>query len=318
MSLNLVKKYIPIFLAAVLIFIGFAWLFFTPPPQEFPVNTYFTIESGESLGSIATSLDRNRIVRSSEFFRGVVTLIFLSSRGAVAGEYYFEKPLNVLEVAKRVIGGDLVVDPAKITIPEGLSKTETAEVIQKSIPSFDILDFVAKAEEGYIFPDTYFFPKNISSYDAVRLTRKNFDQRILPLSEKIEAFEESLPDIIKMASILELEASDSKARKIISGILWNRIEIGMPLQVDVSFKYINGKNSFELTLDDLAIDSPYNSYKYKGLPPTPISNPSLDAIEAAVAPEESDYVYYISDKSGEMHYAKTFEEHKKNKAKYLK
>ncbi len=92
----------------------------------------------------------------------------------------------------------------------------------------------------------------------------------------------------------------------------------MPLQVDVSFKYINGKGTSELTGDDLEIDSPYNSYKYAGLPPTPIANPGLDSIRAALLPIESPYFYFLSDKDGVMHYAATFEEHKKNKLLYLR
>jgi UPF0755 protein len=120
-----------------------------------------------------------------------------------------------------------------------------------------------------------------------------------------------------MASIIEKEARTMEARQIIAGILWKRISIGMPLQVDVSFKYINGKVTEDLTLADLKIDSPYNSYLYKGLPPTPIANPGLDSIKATIKPIKTDYLYFLSDKNGGMHYAKDYAEHLHNKELYL-
>ena len=121
-----------------------------------------------------------------------------------------------------------------------------------------------------------------------------------------------------MASIIEKEARTMETRQIIAGILWKRLELGMPLQVDVSFKYINGKTTKNLTLADLKIDSPYNSYLYKGLPPTPISNPGLDAIKAAISPTKTDYLYFLSDRKGLMHYAKTYQQHLQNKELYLR
>jgi UPF0755 protein len=127
----------------------------------------------------------------------------------------------------------------------------------------------------------------------------------------------SLKDSIIMASILENEARTTESRKIIAGILWKRLYLGMPLQVDSTFSYINGKNTYDLTLDDLKINSPYNTYLYKGLPPGPISNPGLDAINDAIYPTKTPYLYFLSSKSGDMYYAKTFEEHKRNKELYL-
>ena len=120
-----------------------------------------------------------------------------------------------------------------------------------------------------------------------------------------------------MASIIEKEAHTSDDRRVISGILWERLKIGMPLQVDATFLYINGKNTYDLSVDDLAIDSPYNTYKYAGLPIGPIGNPGLDSLEAALAPMTSPYLYYLSDKSGKTYYARTFNEHKRNREKYM-
>jgi UPF0755 protein len=109
-----------------------------------------------------------------------------------------------------------------------------------------------------------------------------------------------------------------ESRQIVAGILWKRLSLEMPLQVDASFKYINGKNTSNLTLEDLKIDSAYNSYLYKGLPPTPICNPGLSSITATLTPIKTNYLYFLTDRRGEMHYAKTYSEHLQNKELYLK
>ena len=121
-----------------------------------------------------------------------------------------------------------------------------------------------------------------------------------------------------MASLIEKEASGEKDRNIVSGILWKRIEKGIPLQVDAPFLYILGKESSELTKSDLSINSPFNTYKYKGLTPSPIGNPGLDSIKAAINPEDSPYLYYLHDAEGNIHYARTYSEHQKNIRTYLK
>jgi UPF0755 protein len=148
--------------------------------------------------------------------------------------------------------------------------------------------------------------------------KKTFDQKIESLSDDILVSKHSLKEIIIMASLIEKEANGEEDRNIVSGILWKRIDKGIPLQVDAPFLYILGKESSELTRSDLAINSPFNTYKYKGLPPSPIGNPGLASIKAAISPKESPYLYYLHDKEGIIHYAKTFTEHQNNIKKYLK
>ena len=145
----------------------------------------------------------------------------------------------------------------------------------------------------------------------------NFNKKMEPWKGAIENSGHSLRDIIIMASILEREATTEKDKTMVAGILWKRISLGMPLQVDATFMYLLGKKSSELTVSDLKMKSAYNTYQNKGLPAGPIANPGIVAIRAAIIPTESPYLYYLSDNNDEMHYAKTFEEHKANKAKYL-
>ena len=172
--------------------------------------------------------------------------------------------------------------------------------------------------EGYLFPDTYFLSPNIKAGDLILMMRENFARQIQPFEGDILKSKRTLNDIVIMASIIEKEANGSlETKRIVSGILWKRLSLKMPLQVDAPFVYYNGKNSYTLTKEDLAKDNPYNTYINKGLPPTPISNPGIDSLRAAIAPTQTSYLYFLSDKKGNVYYAKTFAEHQKNRELYL-
>lgn len=202
------------------------------------------------------------------------------------------------------------VQTVRVTIPEGFTLVQIAKRLE-GFGMFPAEDFLktASGEEGFLFPDTYEFFKESSPEAVVRKMKENFSKKV---GAKISR------DVIIMASLLEEEASSERDRKIISGILWKRIEAGLPLQVDATLTYVTGRASRELTEEDLNLSSPYNTYKILGLPLGPISNPGLQAIEAALNPEPSPYWFYLSDKNGDIHYAKNFEEHKLNKEKYLR
>lgn len=300
-------------LLSVLSFISFL----ATPPRTFVSNTIFTVEEGSTLSHIAMTLKTHHYIRSEIMFKILTTTIFADGNDAVAGDYNFEKPITVFTVAQRIVSGDFDLTPIKVTVPEGLNKFELAELLRTKIPNFDSEKFVSAAPEGYLFPDTYFFPPNVTSEKIIKIMQDNFYKKIATVQQGIANFGQPLEDVIKMASIIETEARQFETRQIISDILWKRIETGMPLQVDVSFKYVNGKTTAQLTHADLAIDSPYNSYRYEGLPPTPIANPGLDSILAAITPKDTKYLFFLSDAHGTMHYAATFEEHKKNKALYI-
>jgi UPF0755 protein len=286
-------------------------------PNNFVVNTLFTIEDGMTLDEVAHSLKSEGYIRSDVTLKLIVKAIFKNENGVTAGDYSFERPLSVVGVAKRILAGDFHLDPVRVTVPEGLNKYETADLLVKRLPHLNKEEFIAVASEGYLFPDTYFFPPNITPEKIVEVMRGNFDRRVATLEDKIAKFGRPLDDVITMASIVETEARKFDTRQKISDILWRRLNEGMPLQVDVSFKYINGKTTFDLTLADLTLDSPYNTYKYAGLPPTPIANPGLDSILATVTPHETKFYFFLSDENGEMHYAETFDDHIANKRKYL-
>jgi len=158
---------------------------------------------------------------------------------------------------------------------------------------------------------------NANEQSVLQAMRENFNDHIKELAPEIASSTHSLSDVIIMASILEKEAFNTKDRRMIAGVLWNRLKKGMALQVDATFLYTLGKGTFQLTKADLAADSPYNTYKNKGLPPTPIGSPSLDSIEAALNPIPNNYLYFLADHDGVTHYCKDYDCQLANKELYF-
>jgi UPF0755 protein len=180
-----------------------------------------------------------------------------------------------------------------------------------------------KREEGKYFPDTYLVPKQITLEAVRQLLRRTFDEKTAPLGLNNSASGLTAEEVIILASLVERETKTDADRALVAGVLSNRLKIGMKLDVDATVQYVIGFTKADgwwkknLTSEDLQIKSPYNTYLYAGLPPSPICNPGLAALKAVLDPTETDYFYYLSDKTGAMHYAVTFSEHKANIAKFL-
>lgn len=291
---------------------------FLQAPASFKSDSIVTVPKGATLSDIATMLEKEGLILSPFWFRNSI-ILFRGERTAMAGDYYFEKPTHVFAVARRVAFGDHRLAPLRVTLPEGTTAEEMAVILDEKIPGFNAKHFIAlaKPKEGRLFPDTYFFLPTVKEEDIVLALERNFERQIATIEAQIERFGKPLGQIIVMASLLEEEARTSETRRIISGILWKRIAIGMMLQVDAVFPYILGKNTYEVTEKDLSFNSPYNTYRYEGLPPGAIANPGLDSILAAVTPIKTPYLYYLSDRAGRMYYARDFETHKVNKELYL-
>ncbi|MCX6703170.1 MAG: endolytic transglycosylase MltG [Candidatus Zambryskibacteria bacterium] len=319
---SLISRYKNIFfaicgslLALILVFYIAVWR----TPTDFPVDTIVSVNRGESLEEITQKFASLRLIRSPFAFRSLVILLG-GEKKVTAGDYLMTNKESPLTLAWRIIEGRLGMEPIKVTIPEGLNVSEISGILGKKLALFDAELFLreAKDKEGYLFPDTYFLPPTAKPVDVILKMQKNFDEKMRSVETDIEKFGKPFDEVLIMASILEGEAKDTESRKIVAGILWKRISIGMPLQVDATFKYINGKDSSNLTLDDLKMDNAYNTYTNRGLPPTPINNPGLDALLAAVTPTKTEYLYFLTGNDGKMYYAKTFEQHKVNKQKYLR
>jgi len=303
---------------ALLLVASLYWVLFVPA-RGFPVGETIVIPRGAAVSEVADILKERNVVSSPFLFR-VYMKMFKRGDTVLAGAYLLNKKQSLLGIVDRITSGDFHLENIKVLITEGMDVLDIAKKLKTDLPYFDDKKFIelATKEEGYLFPDTYFFIDGVAPESVIAMMKDNFTKKTAGLEQKISASGHTLAEIVTMASIIEREAVTPKDRRIISGILWKRISIRMPLQVDATFDYINGKGTSSLTIDDLKIDSPYNTYVYRGLPPGPIGNPGLDCIIAALEPEKTPYLYYLSDKGGTIHYAKTFEEHVKNKMKYLK
>jgi UPF0755 protein len=293
-------------------------LFLMSAPQAFPSKQVILIKEGMTLSDISAELKTESVIRSKALFEALAVL----SSGEVnmkAGVYYFEEPVNAFSVARRVAMGQYGLSSVRVTIPEGSSTEDIAAILKSRLPSFDTDTFLAEASdmEGELFPDTYFFLPTVTPDLVISQMRDTFDKKTEAIESEIKDSGHSLHDLVTMASILEKEAYTLADKRMIAGILWKRIKEGMPLQVDATFLYINGKNTYQLTKDDLAMNSPYNTYRNKGLPPGPITNPGLDSILAAATPEDSPYFFYLSDKTGKLYFSENFDEHKTNKIEHL-
>lgn len=313
-----IKRVWLISIVLVLCFVFLSVRAITKTPMLFENGTIVFIERGDSLATISDKLIDAHVIDSLQLFQFFI-LLFGSDKQISAGEYYFSGPQPVPKVALQMIGAKFNIAPAKVTFPEGMTVYEMSLVLDTKLTNFDREAFMvlAKDKEGYLFPDTYFFSRRATAEEVLIQLEKNFKIRTAELEVLFAQSSKSFEDNLIMASIVEKEASGESDRAIIAGILWQRLAIGMPLQVDATLAYVTGKSSAELTLTDLGMHSPYNTYNNKGLPPTPIANPGLAAIEATLVPVKTEYLFYLHDAEGIIHYAKTFDQHRENKRLYL-
>lgn len=307
------RKYV---LGGIFLFIVFYLLAFSVP-RHFPKENIITIEKGSGLAELSHKLEREGVIRSAFWFR-VSVIILGGEKGVRAGEYYLDSRDNAITLAWRLVEGKHNLITERITIPEGYTVKQIADIFDDRFPFFDEVVFRGLAKEGYMFPDTYFMPVNITAESVKDLLENNFQRKIAQFKEEIDASGFTEEEIITLASILESEGKVKEDRQIISGILRKRLDIGMGLQVDASLWYVTGRGSADLTQEDLNSNSPYNTYKYPGLPPGPISNPGLESIEAALRPTLTPYLYFLTGDDGKMHYARTFDQHVANKRAYIR
>jgi UPF0755 protein len=288
------------------------------PPTDFPSGLVIEITPGSGVKSVATLLESKRVVRSKYLLYAVIWW-YHEPTALKASTYHFTEPLSVFAVADRLMHGDFTSNLVRFTHREGERVTQIADTAEQILTSFDRTTFLrlAKPLEGKLFPDTYFIPPDFTAAQLVTTLQEAYEKNVAPLRPAMVLTEQTEEEVIILASIIEREANSPISMRLVSGILQNRLRLGMALQVDASIEYILNKPLKELTPLDLKIDSPYNTYSHNGLPPTAIGNPGLTAITSVLEPTVSDYLYYITGSNGDFHYAKTFEEHKVNVAKYL-
>lgn len=289
----------------------------------------FIIESGQNLDQITSNLAKQKIIRSASAAK-VTILMKGISKDIQAGYFYLSPSNNLSQIVSSLT--EASSKQTWITIPEGLRREEIVLIIRDSFTSssadsnFNIQDFllITQKLEGHLFPETYAFDPNSSAKTVVLKLTNQLDEVVQDLSIPPTKIESTLI----LASLLEREARNPSEMLEIAGILKKRLAAGWPLQIDATIQFALATQtcsrldcnywSKNLSRNDLGISSPYNTYKHTGLPPGPIANPGRESIKASFQATSSDYWFYLHDPDGQIHYAKTVEEHNQNVCLYLK
>ncbi len=286
------------------------------------------VNSNTSIDSIAESLAQKKLIVSKEVF--IIYAKFGPARGRLLpGPYLIKPSSSIREIINNMHSGKIAV--SKITFPEGITINDMAKrwqaagygkkedyiaVTKKLAPEYSFVPSSSKQNpEGYLFPSTYKFKVGSSAEVLVRMQYEQFEAQALPLLQQKSVGNLDQNQILTLASIVEKEALTQEDRKLVAGVFLNRIAQNMSLQSDVTVNYATGKTITEPK--DIAFVSPYNTYQIKGLPPTPINNPSTNAIEAVLQATPSQYLYFLAGNDGKVYYAENYEKHVENIKKHL-
>lgn len=275
----------------------------------------FIIPRGEPLRDIATSLKNEGLIKDSVAFFIMVKLTG-NDQSIQAGNFMLSPSMSSQEIYEMLTKGVLDV---WVTIPEGKRAEEVADILSENLPSYDESWRETLVEnEGYLFPDTYLIPRDATLEQVVTLMRNNFNTKYETITVSNTGL--SQEEIVIIASMIEREVRHPEDLPIVSSVIDNRLGIDMALQIDATIQYAKGRSGrwWEPVLlsEYKSVNSPYNTYLSPGLPPTPISNPGIGALEAAANPANTEYFYYITDKTGTNRYAKTLAEHNANIERY--
>ena len=290
-----------------------------------PVEIY--LKPGSGFQEIVGILKSNKLLRNETLFK-IYMIASGKHKRIKAGYYLFDKPLSVIEFSDKLLQGQAVY--VRVTIPEGSNLYDIEPILIRNgllekidysnlLTSEQLLHEVSKIDadikslEGYLFPETYFLPKGETALTLLKMMIKEFKKKNLEkLKTRASEMATSVNALVIMASLIEKESGYTQERPLIASVFYNRLKIGMRLQCDPTVLYsfyVTGKFPATLTREDLEIDSPYNTYRYAGLPPAPICNPGNNSLLAAMYPEASNYLYFVSKGNGTHYFSKNLSEH---------
>lgn len=307
-------------------------------PAAHAVADVVRIPPGASAADIGVILENRGIIRSADYFRWVAGVLGVEGR-LQAGDYELSPGMNLLAVVRRLEQGEVAT--VRVTIPEGLNARQIAALLEQRelVQASAFLDKVEHGRdlvadtipfalptpsvEGYLYPDTYLFPPYLDEEEVIRRMVNRFVQVAYPviaagLEAPVDEEEDGVGpgslgwgvhEVVTLASIVEKEAMRDAERPTIAGVFYNRLLIGQPLQSDPTVQYVMPVPRARLFLQDLAIDSPYNTYRYRGLPPGPIASPGLASVRAVLYPERTPYMYFVARGDGTHVFSTTFQEH---------
>lgn len=315
----------------------YAWNGMKPvASSDTPVE--FTIEPGMRTVQIADLLEEKGLIKNALLFKGYLKVKNEGSR-FMAGTYETKPGASYDQLIAMLNNGEVKPEEMiRFTIPEGYTVLQMSETISKE-SGLDAKEFVKLADqstwdlsivneipkdeplrhhlEGYLFPATYELPKDSTEQEVIQVMLGQMEKRLSEIPDWENLLKErglTLHELLTVASLVEREVVAEKERALVAGVIYNRLEQDMKLEIDATVQYLLDKPKERLLYKDLEVDSPYNTYRNKGLPPGPISSPSLASIEAALKPEHSDYLFYVTKKDGtqEHLFAKTYKEHLQN------
>lgn len=298
-------------------------------------NIVVDIPTGSTLSDISDILYENKLIKNKVLFKAVVKLSN-DAQSIKAGKYLINQTYSNKDILELLVSGKIYNDGIKVTIPEGSTSKEIVDIlINKNIgdkskyeelinnPSkfYNEYSFLnendIKSLEGFLYPDTYYFKEEDSEEKVIStmLSRfnKEYTEKLLKRQKELNM---TLQEVVNMASIIEKEAVLDEDRPLIASVFYNRLKIDMPLQSDATIQYIFDERKKIVTYADLKIDSPYNTYINRGLPPTPISSPGIESIKAALYPEKTDYLYFVAKIDGGNNYSTNYEDHLKYVQEY--
>lgn len=325
------KKYL---IATIIVFfiIGFLiWNIFLAKNPSSQKEVVFNVEKGQGSREIALNLEKQGLINWASVFRLYVATKGVSGK-LQAGSYFLSSSMNIPRMAEKFVNGEII--KIKLVVPEGYNLKDIEKALflfnkNSDISSLKAGDFKSEFNfledisdqaslEGFLFPDTYEFSYQKNDREIVQKMLDNFDKKFTPYRNKVSGAGLTPFQTITMASLIEKEVKTKEDKELVSGILWKRLKNKIPLQVDATINYITEKQTGRVLIEETKIDSPYNTYKYLGLPAGPICNPGLESIEAAMYPKNSVYWYYLSTPEGKTIFSRTLEEHNIAKFKYLK
>jgi len=308
-----------IFLIGISFVVGF-WYFLNSPNKKGGPDQVFFIRGGLSLKEVVDELEKKEIISSKNMFLLWARLMG-HSRDIKAGEYRLSSGMTPLKILKIINEGTIITYP--VTIPEGFTKREIGEILERKgvVDKSEFLlltedpkiarryDISGPGLEGYLYPDTYYFGKDLSPMSVIDVMVKRFFEVFASFQERAEQLGMTLEEVAILASIVEKETGRAEERPIIASVFLNRLKKGMRLESDPTVIYGIVDFNGNLTRKDLSHPTPYNTYVIRGLPPGPIANPGKEAIKAVLYPANSDYLYFVSKKDGSHYFSKTLSEH---------
>lgn len=333
MLLKITKKIL--ILGTTIILLLTAWFSFEfyLPHKSGQKEVFFEVERGRKVGSIAQALKEKRIIKKKwPFLLGYK--VFFSQQSLKAGEYKFLLPASSKEVLRKLIEGKVYLHP--LTVPEGLTRKEIAQRLE-SLPfangkgfleassntkQISTWDKKASNLEGYLFPETYNFPKGTTAQKIAEAMisqfKKYFNERMKRRTRQLGM---TIREVVILASLIEKETSIPEEKKLVSAVFHNRLQRGMKLDCDPTIIFAlkeEGKFKGHLRWKDLKFNSPYNTYLYPGLPPGPICNPGRASLQASLYPAKESYLYFVSKNDGSHYFSRTLKEHLRAVIKYQK